>query len=338
MPLNCGDASIYTLLARRSFFDKNISKTYVMLTLKDFELIRAIAETGTLTDASEALHVTQSALSQRLKSLNARLDLNFAERKGGQMVLTAAGDRALVAAHAISREMRALRAELAALTQQRDGCFRITTQCYTCYRWLPFVISDMRNQFPMLTVDVVPEATDSPYQALAKGGVDVAVVSNPDKRSKRAHQPLFDDELFAIVHADHPFARRSYVLPRSFRGETLLLYTSNKHAIVEEVLRPAGVTGFDIVQVRITEAIVELARAGRGIAVIAGWAADDIERADGLVKVRIGKRGFSRTWQAVCGEAAVPAHVDGFVTSVRRIGNAIGRQHWRRSLERRISA
>ena len=46
-------------------------------------------------------------------------------------------------------------------------------------------------------------------------------------------------------------------------------------------------------EVTITEAIVELARAGQGIAVLAGWVFNDLESVTGLTAVRITRRGFT---------------------------------------------
>ncbi len=263
--------------------------------------------------------------------------MTLVERHDGAMHLTPAGERVLAAARVVGKELRSTLRDISSLASQRKEHFQVATQCYTCYRWLPYVISAMRDTYPQLNVDVVPEATDSPYAAIEKQQIDVAIVSNPDPDSALTEVELFDDELFAVMHESHPLAKRSYLPAESFSGQTLLLYTGKKHAIVEEVLRPAGVTDYSLVQVRITEAIIELARAGQGIAVIAGWALDDMPNSDDLVAVRITRNGFVRTWRAIFDDSGDAELRDTFIKNVKRVGATIGSQQWRKKLRRRAA-
>lgn len=303
-----------------------------MLTIKDLELVRYVADSGSLTVAARQLHVSQSAASQRLAKLHARLGTTLIERRDGHMQLTTAGRRVFKASSVIANELTSTMSDINRHSQQESGELRIATQCYTCYRWLPFVISAMRQDHPSLSVDVVPEATDSPYEALREKQIDVAIVSNPLANSEFVEQDLFSDELFAVMHASHDLAKASYLDATQFTGETLILYTGDNHAIVEDILAPENVTRYKIIQVRITEAIIELARSGQGIAVIAGWALDDIAEASELSAVRITKTGFRRNWRAVIGADRNEEHVDSLIRRVRTVGTAIRNSSWRKKL------
>jgi LysR family transcriptional regulator for metE and metH len=303
-----------------------------MLTIKDLDLVRYVADSGSLTVAARQLHVSQSAVSQRLTNLQARLGTTLIERRDGRMQLTSAGHRVFKASKVIADELNSTMNDLNRHSQQEGGELRIATQCFTCYRWLPFVINAMREDHPSLSVDVVPEATDSPYEALRKKQIDVAIVSNPIANSEFVEQDLFSDELFAVMHASHDLANEKYLDAARFIDETLILYTGDSHAIVEDILTPANVTQYKMIQVRITEAIIELARSGQGIAVIAGWALDDIAEANELSAVRITKSGFKRNWRAVIGTDRNDEHVDSLIRRVRTVGAAIRNTSWRKKL------
>lgn len=302
-----------------------------MVTIKDLELVRSVAKHGSLTAASRELYISQSAASQRLKNLSERLNVTVFERRAGGLKMTAAGRRLHAAAQVIAQELRATRQDLSELSRHDDGTLRIATQCFTCYRWLPFVIRSMTAEYPRLAVDVVPAATDRPYDALKKHDIDIAVVSTAESHSGLTTFDLFGDEFFAVMNETHPLANRSFLTPQNFSGQSLILYTGARHAIVDLVLEPARVSGFDVVQVRITEAIVELARAGRGIAIIAGWALDDLAEKQGLKAVRITRGGFRRTWRAVIAGQATPP-ITTFVDELRRIGSALQNPSWRAAL------
>lgn len=303
------------------------------ITLRDLELVSAIAETGSLTNASRRLHVTQPAVSQRLASLTDRVGLPLVERHDGRSRLTPAGERLLASAERVGAELARAARDIDALAAAEVRELRISTQCYTCYRWLPFVLATMRDDFPELHVDVVPEATDAPYESMVRDEIDVAIVASPRPGYDFDEIPLFGDEFYAVMHKNHPLAKRRRIEPAAFTGQTLILYTGKKYAIVEEVLKPAGVSDYKVIPVRITEAIIELARGGNGIAVIAGWALDDIDNTGELVAVRIGRSGFTRQWTAVVGPRAQPEQVKRLVKHIRTVGRAIGSKGWRKRLE-----
>ena len=104
-------------------------------------------------------------------------------------------------------------------------------------------------------------------------------------------------------------------------------------AIVEEIMRPVGTLPKRIVQVRITEAIVELARAGQGIAILSGWSFYDLDNRAGLVPVRVTRGGFRRRWRAVVRDDCRDEHVASFVRTVREVGKAMRAESWRRDLQ-----
>src|ERR1700758_5406298 len=78
----------------------------------DLQLVQAIAEEGTVTGAGATLHLTQSALSHRLKDLEDRLAVSLFLRRPGRMVITSAGERLLASARLILGELQRAQREL----------------------------------------------------------------------------------------------------------------------------------------------------------------------------------------------------------------------------------
>ena len=223
--------------------------------------------------------------------------------------------------------------EIEGLVDQREHQLRITTQCYTCYRWLSFVIRALVQHYPDINVDVIPEALEDPYGAIERDEIDIAIINHPDPTSPLQPVPLFDDELFAVMRHDHPLAARKILMPDRFRDEALILYAGARFAFVEDILRPAGVRPARIRQVRMTEAIVELARAGQGIAVLAGWVLNDLPSKHELAAVRITRGGYRRRWEALINPQCSNEYATQFVELVRKTAAVITDNNWRRQLE-----
>ena len=298
-------------------------------------MVRLVTEGGSLTIAANRMHVSQPAASQRLAALTERLGFALFRRVDGRLQPTDAGQRIARAATAVEGIMSKTGDDLSSLFATKSDQIRITTQCYTCYRWLPFVIQDVYSRYDGLVVDVVPEATEDPCRALELGSVDLAIVSHLQTGDSNNVIDLFDDEFYAVLSDKHPLAIRRFLTPANLAEETLVLYAGNKYAIVEEVMRPAGLLPGKIVPVKITEAIIELARAGQGIAIISGWAFDDIENRQGLRAVRITRSGFKRRWHALVRSDFDAELADTVADSIKKIGSTLHKSRWRQKLQKR---
>ena len=86
-----------------------------------------------------------------------------------------------------------------------------------------------------------------------------------------------------------------------FAGEQVMLYNirDEDSTVINEILRPAGVRPGGLARVELTEAIIELVKAGLGISVMARWAVAPYVRAGVLRAIAITPSGFHRRWSAL---------------------------------------
>jgi len=94
--------------------------------LDDLQAFVAVARAGSFTRAAATLGVTQSALSQTIRALEARLQIRLLTRTTRAVAATEAGERLL---HSIGQALDTIETELDSLLQNRDrpaGTVRIT--------------------------------------------------------------------------------------------------------------------------------------------------------------------------------------------------------------------
>ena len=285
------------------------------LEVRHLKLIKAIAKEGSITKAGSYLYLTQSALSHQLRDAEEKLGVALFVRLNKRMILTPAGERLLSSAQAVLDEMKRAEEDIRQIALSREGILRITTECYTCYHWLPSLLKIFNRDFPRIEVQIVVGATADPLQALLDGKIDLALISEPPKNSKLVYHPLFQDEMVVVTSNDHPLTKRSFVRPEDFAHEHLLVYNSIEETMVfKKVLGPAGITPRQISKVQLTEAILEMIRAGVGIGVMAKWAvAPQLEA--GLVRaIPLTKKGLRRRWMAaMLKNKTAPAYLLEFV-------------------------
>jgi LysR family transcriptional regulator for metE and metH len=269
------------------------------LEMRHLQLVRAVAASGTLTRAGSELHLTQSALSHQLRDIESRLGTALFLRVGKRLAMTPAGERLLASANDVLATIQQTEDAIRLLAGDSRGVLRITTECYTCYHWLPPLLKRYHRSHPRVDVRIDVTATNDPINALLEGRLDLAVVSDPVKDRRVVTKPLFQDEMVVIVSPGHRLADKRFVEPQDFANETLLSYASKEESTVyQRLLIPNGVAPANVLQVQLTEAIIEMAKAGMGLGVLAWWAVEPEVRAGRLKALTLTKRGFGRDWNA----------------------------------------
>jgi LysR family transcriptional regulator, regulator for metE and metH len=272
----------------------------MILEVKHLQLVEAIAEFGTLTNAGKHLNLTQSALSHQLVELERRLCTPLFHRVGRRLVPTVAGDRLLRSATRTLTILRRTEAALERIAAGREAVVRFSTECYTAYHWLSPLLAEYARRCPKVEVEVVAEATRHPIDALLAGRIDVGVGVDFPEDDRIDLTPLFEDELVLITATSHKLASREYVTAADLAKEHLFVYSERwrSAALFRYVLEPAGVTPQRVSTIQLTEAIVEMVKAGLGVAALASWSVEPYVSTNALAAVRLAPNGIYRRWQA----------------------------------------
>jgi LysR family transcriptional regulator, regulator for metE and metH len=271
----------------------------VQLEVRHLKLLAAIADTGSVTEAGKRLYLTQSALSHQLRDAEEMLGTALFLRLGKKMVLTAAGESLLATARHVLDELRCAETRIHGLNGGTRGVVRLSTECYTCYHWLPPVLKKFHSQYSDVQINIDAASTNRPIEALLDGGLDVAIVSTPPKNKSLRATPMFEDLMVLVMSPDHRLTEFENVPPRELAGETVLIYPPKEDSTLMGILRSVAVEPERILEIPLTEAIVELAAAGTGIALLPRWAVSPQVDSGRVVVRPLSSKGVVRRWYAV---------------------------------------
>ena len=290
-----------------------------MLDPRLLEAFKAIAETGAVTRAAEELHLTQSAVSHRLKLLEKQLSTELFRRVGKKLVLTTPGNVFLVRTKRLLEDLDGLVG--GTLAGRQRPRLRFSASCFASYRLLHPVIREFRDEFPEVELVVAAEHTRRAVEAIREGSLDVALVSLPTSSKQLRVEPAFEDELVAIVLPSHHWAARSSVAPKAFEGETLITYArgTHSHSLLFDVFARGRVNVQSVIEVELTEGITGMVKLGLGVGVLASWAAvEEISRKT-VAMVRIGSEGLPHKWGLASRlTRRSPDYVEAFLDICRR--------------------
>jgi LysR family transcriptional regulator for metE and metH len=280
------------------------------LELRDLQVVLAVAAAGSTAAAASTLHLSQPAVSRALLAAEERLGLRLFDRAPRGLRPTPAGEQLVAGAARLLAELaeleRRVQAPAPAPTRVRLVC-----ECYTAYHWLPTALVELRAALPGLDVVLAVEHTGKPVEALAAGAIDVALLTTAEvAHPELAQQRLFFDEIVFVVASGHPLARKPALTREDLRRHKLLTGQAPPAETSWFLARVFGRGKRPTVFERfpLTEAILDVTRAGLGVAVLSEWiAGPHLERGDLVVKRLVSgplQRPWRIAWRRDAGEAA----------------------------------
>ncbi len=288
--------------------------------IRHLKLIREVAETKSLTKAKDALFLSQSALSHQLKEIENQLGTQLFHRVNKQLILTNAGKMVLDSAERILGDLERTEMSIKKYVSGTSGTLRLATQCYTCYHWLPSLMTDFNKEFPNVELEIFHNNDASVEDQILNGTIDVAIIYESSDRQNVDYHELFRDEVFALVPAGHPWTKKAFVEAQDFENENVIIhsYPLESVSLFSQVLIPEGIKPKKVMQVQVTEAVVELVKAGMGVNVMAKWIVEPYLQDNRLALVPVTRRGIHRTWHAITlKDEKRPQYLENFVHHLR---------------------
>lgn len=270
------------------------------LEMRDLELVLALAAAGSTARAAGALHLTQSAVSRALAQAESRVGVQLFERRAHGLTPTSAGERLLAGALPILQQLHELERAVATPAAEPISV-RLVCECYTAYRWLPSAMANLRERWSDLEVEVGTQHTGDPVSALVRGKIDIALLTTSElPKGQGLHQhPLFTDEIVFVMSTRHPLAQHRRITPLQLQAEPLI--TGNTPPAEARWFMRAAFgrrrPKLRFLSFPLTEAIMDAARAGMGVAVLSEWMASGYLEQGDLVVRRLSSGPLRRPWR-----------------------------------------
>ncbi len=196
----------------------------------DLNLLRvfdALMQEGHLTRAAERLHLSQPAVSNALARLREQLGAPLFVRNARGMTPTA---QALALYGPVRAALRLLQdglaPEAAFEPQHAEQRFHLSMNDYAQFALLPALLARVRDQAPLLVLQVEPDAADTLPTRLAAGTLDLALDYLHFEAPELCYQALHQEELVVIARQGHP------ALSRGGRSISLARYEAARHVTI----------------------------------------------------------------------------------------------------------
>ncbi|MBM3879187.1 MAG: LysR family transcriptional regulator [Verrucomicrobia bacterium] len=229
-----------------------------------------LAETESFTKAAQINHITQSAVSQQISSLERQFKSLLIERSKKKFRLTREGQVLYEASKQIVQTYDTLHSRLQELKDIISGTIRIATIYSIGLHDLPPYIKRYLKSYPTVNVHVEYRRSNQVYEDVLGNVVDLGLVAYPTRDAKLEIVPLRKEQMCLICHPQHPLAKGKNVKISAIAGQKFVAFEPDipTRKAVDKVLREHGVQILPVMEFDNVETVKRAVEIDAGVAIV----------------------------------------------------------------------
>lgn len=244
-----------------------------MLNIYELCAFLAAAETENFSEAAKRLHLSQSAVSLQIQSLERQLGTLLFHRIGRSVTLTETGRALIPLARDVVSRSRHAEETIRGLEGLVFGELVVGCSTTVGKYVLPRLIARFRETSPHVTARIYVSDRQTVIDKLLHQVVDLAVTSSPANHNDLECYNFLTDRIVLIVPRDHPWSQRSQVQPQDLLNVDIILReeTAGSQQLLEERLREHGITRDQlrvVMELGSAEAIATAVEEGIGVSFV----------------------------------------------------------------------
>lgn len=224
--------------------------------------------------AAQQLHITSSALSMLISSLEGEVGVRLFDRTTRALVLTDAGRELLPTIEQIFGQLDSAFEGMRQFASRKAGRISLATSPLLAVTPIPSLLVRLRERFADVRVDLMDLPVNEIAHAVRSGAVDFGVCTADDQQPDLQATTLYQDRLVLCCRDDHPLAARREVRWDELADEPMAVLRSGTglRKLMEQGFTQAGIPlrpAFEVTQVQSAIALVE---AGLAVAALPSYA------------------------------------------------------------------
>jgi DNA-binding transcriptional LysR family regulator len=230
----------------------------------DLQVFKSVVDEGGVIRAASKLHRVPSAVTTRIKQLEASMGVKLFHRDKQRLHLSPAGELLLGYAERLIQLSDEARDVVSGTTPR--GTFKLGALESTTASRLPPILAGFHASYPDVRLELTTGTNDALLGQLAERRLDAAFIAEPPGGGTFEHLAVFAERLTLISGPDHPPIRR----PHDVDGMTLIAFPEGcaYRRVLQRWLGADSLATFRVLELSSYHAIVACVTAGTGIALM----------------------------------------------------------------------
>jgi DNA-binding transcriptional LysR family regulator len=239
------------------------------VTLRQLKVFATVARHLSFTKAARELHLTQPAVSQQIRLLEAEAGLPLFEKIGRRVQLAPAGVELLRYAHDAIELLREAGESLAAMRGLKRGVLKLGAVSTAKY-FAPSLLCAFAPDYPEVTIKFAVGNREEVIKQMAANEIDLVIMGRPPRELDTIAEPFAKHPLVIIASPDHAFASKRRIPLKHLAAQQFLIREegSGTRASMEHVFRERQVPFRVSMEVSSNETIKQAVMAGMGLSFI----------------------------------------------------------------------
>ena len=240
------------------------------ITLRQLEILRAVIRCQTTVGAARELGLSQPAISNAIKNMEARLGFALFERINARLYPTDEASALYQESEPIFSLHASLHMRIQDLKENRTGLLRIMATPPLGNSIVPPALKDFLVGRSKVRVAFDVRRFDGVLESVENNIAEIGFVLGLPDSSVVNTEALFHSRMVCVFRPDHPLAKRSVITPADLQGESLIALERGTRmgTAVRRSFEAAGSPFSFVVEVRYCNTACVLAESGVGVAIV----------------------------------------------------------------------
>ena len=248
--------------------------------------------------AAERNFVTQSAVSQQIRTLEDKFKRRLLERVRGrrEVRLTPAGEVFYRESKNVLDAYDQLQENMRSLVGKISGTVKVATVYSVGLHELPPKVREFMSKFPSAKIDLEYSRTTRVMRDVLNGTVELGVVAFPEPRRGLTVVPMASDRLILICPPEHEFAERTLVKTKELKERDFVLFERDipTRKATDKILKSYDVDVRKVAEFDNIETIKRSVEVGFGLAIVPHSSVIDEEKNKQLAVVKLAEKEWIR--------------------------------------------
>ncbi|MEC7395173.1 MAG: LysR family transcriptional regulator [Verrucomicrobiota bacterium] len=238
--------------------------------IQNFKTFCDLVETKSFSKAARLNEVTQSAVSQQLKAMEAHYDMLIIDRNQKKFRLTPQGTALYSTFKEILDLYEKLNCEIQEMRNIVSGTIQISTVNSIGLHELPPYLKSFIKQFPSVNARVEYRRANLVYEDVLHGNADLGLVAFPPPHKDLTIIPFANDELIIVMSPEHRLTKKRSISMNDLSGVEFVAFERDipTRKATDEILAKAGVEVQVVMEFDNVETVKRAIEINAGIAIL----------------------------------------------------------------------
>ncbi len=248
--------------------------------------------------AAERNFITQSAVSQQIRSLEDKFKRRLLERIRGrrEVKLTPAGEVFYRESRNVLDAYEQLQESLRGVVGKIGGTVRVATVYSVGLHELPTKVREFMTKFPAAKIDLEYLRSTRVIREVMSGGVELGVMALPEPKRGLTITPMPDDRFVLIAPTDHRLASRKQVKVADLNGQDFVHFERDvpTRKAMDRIFKENKIEVKKIAEFDNIETIKRAVEVGFGLAIVPEPAVIEAKKAGTLAVIQLAEKYWTR--------------------------------------------